>query len=518
MLKPKELSKIILIGLGPHSKRIYYPLIEKFSESKRFKLVAIVDLESKKEDILDFLGEKANNHDLVLIPKKRQSYNKLNREVGKKLNELVKKYNVSGVIISTEPLVHVMYAKWALKNNLHILMDKPISTHFNISTNEKKAKKLIEDYDNLEKAYKQAIERNPSITFSLMAQRRFHPAFKKIRELIADCKMKTNCPVTSIQTFHCDGQWRMPSEIINQLYHPYMQGYGKCSHSGYHFFDIVPYILSAGTDDNKFYDNIEVISSFVRPLDFMAQLTLEDYEKLFGKKEFNKYNPYNQTELNIFMKKYGEIDAFTNICFKRGNRVMTVASLNLAHNGFARRDWITAEGRDLYKGNGRVRHEFHIIEQGPFQSIHYHSYQSEEINPEDSDDIYEVGGEYHLEIFVFRNTKMIGGKALEVFNIKDLNVNIMGGKSRGHQEDARANGFLEFIEAVNNQRKREEMTSEFLSHKHAVIITSAIYQSAIARLKNKNPLIKMPFEIRLKNKINLEASPLIQVNTLKVQE
>jgi hypothetical protein len=297
-----------------------------------------------------------------------------------------------------------------------------------------------------------------------------------------------------------------------------MQGYGKCSHSGYHFFDIVPYILSAGLDEKKCYDNIEVISNFVRPLDFMEQLTLEDYEKLFGKQEFNKYNQYNQIELNKLMKNYGEMDAFTNICFKKGDKVLTVASLNLAHNGFARRDWTTAEGRDLYKGNGRVRHEFHIIEQGPFQSIHYHSYQSKEVNPEDIDDVYKVGGEYHLDITVFRNTKMIGGKAVEVFNIKDLNVNVMEGKSRGHQEDARANGFLEFIEAVNNQRKREEMTSEFLSHKHAIIITSAIYQSAIARLHNKNPLIKVPFEIGVKNENPIELAPLIRTNLNKMKK
>ena len=172
---------------------------------------------------------------------------------------------------------------------------------------------------------------------------------------------------------------------------------------------------------------------------------------------------------------------------------MTVSSLNLSHNGFAKRHWVTAKGRDLYKGNGRVRHEYHILEQGPFQSIHYHSYQSKEVDPEQKTGLYDVGGEYHLEIYVFRNSKMIGGKPFERFNIKDLNINILEGKSRGHQEDARAKGFIEFIEALKGIRSREEMTSDFLSHKPAVMITSAIYQSAAAQLGGGNPKVSIPF-------------------------
>ncbi|PIP61576.1 hypothetical protein COW99_03565 [Candidatus Roizmanbacteria bacterium CG22_combo_CG10-13_8_21_14_all_38_20] len=37
--------------------------------------------------------------------------------------------------------------------------------------------------------------------------------------------------------------------------------------------------------------------------------------------------------------------------------------------------------KDLYKGNGRLRHESHFIEQGPFQAISFDSYQSKEVNP-----------------------------------------------------------------------------------------------------------------------------------------
>lgn len=500
-MKNKEMKKrIMLIGFGPHSKRIYYPLIEKFSNMMNIELTTAVDLESKKGDILKYLKNKKFQPELIFIKPQQQTYDKLNPDLEKQLNEIVKNKKIEGVIIAAEPLVHVMYAKWALKNNLFVLMDKPVSTYKNISTDMKLAKQLIKDFKDLADLYKKAREKNPNLTFSLMAQRRFHPAFQKMKELIRDCFDKTKCPITSVQTFHCDGQWRMPTEIVQQLYHPYMQGYGKCSHSGYHFFDIVPFLLEAGLGENKYYDNIDVFTNFVRPLDFMEQFTLNDYERMFGKKNFQNNNSYSQEQLNYLMKGFGEVDAFSNICFKKGNKVMTVCSLNLAHNGFARRHWVTAKGKDLYKGNGRVRHEFHILEQGPFQAIHYHSYQSKEVDPKLKTNLYEVGGEYHLEIYVFRNTKMIGGKAVERFTIKDLNINIMEGKSRGHQEDARGKGFIEFIESLHGQRNSENMISDFLTHKAAVLITSGIYQSATAQIAGKNPKINLKFNMKGKSK------------------
>lgn len=485
--------KIMLIGFGPHSKRIYFPLIEKFSKERNIELVLAVDLTEKNDEIRNYLSLRNSAVNLFLIPPHLQTTEILDNQVERILDEIVKREKIDGVIIATEPLCHVMYAKWALKNNLHILMDKPVSTHQNISTDENLAKKLITDYDELSNEYNNAIGRNQSITFSLMAQRRFHPAFQKIKDLIRDCAKKTNCPITSIQTFHCDGQWRMPTEIVEQLYHPYKQGYGKCSHSGYHFFDIVPFLLEAGVNNEKNYDNIEVFTNFVKPLDFMEQLKLEDYEGIFGKENFWKHNKYTQSELTSLMRNFGEIDAFSNIAFKKGDKIITNATINLAHNGFGQRNWVTAANRDLYKGNGRIRHEFHIIEQGPFQSIHYHSYQSQEVDPSKKNELYAVGGEYHLDIYVFRNSNLLGGKSVEVFRINDLNVNIMEGRSRGHQEDARAKGFLEFIDAMKGKLSRCEMTSDFFTHRAGVLLTSAVYQSAAARVNHKNPLINIKY-------------------------
>lgn len=488
-------KKVILIGLGPHAKRIYYPLIEKLSSEMNFKLVMVVDLEEKRDDIEKYLHGKNIDAELFFISSEKRTYDKLHPDIEKKLDDVVKMEGVDGVIISTEPLVHVMYAKWALKNNLSVLMDKPISVYENISTNMDLAKKIVDDFDQLTVLYKKAMEKNPGITFSVMSQRRFHPAFKRVRALIRECFEKTNCPVTSIQTFHCDGQWRTPTEIVEEIYHSYMQGYGKCCHSGYHFFDIVTFLLGAGLGNDKFYDNIDVFSNFIRPLDFIEQLTLDDYENVFGKDVFRKYNKYDRRQLETIMSGFGEIDAFSNICFKKGERIITMGSINLVHNGFSRRCHPMSFGRDLYKGNGRIRHESHIVEQGPFQAIHIHSYQSSEVGKEGDVSIYGVGGEYHLDIYVFRNSEMIGGEPVEVINIKDIREPIMSGKSRGHQEDARAMGFIEFIKSLHDLIKREHMTSDLLTHRNSMQLMSAIYQSAISQIDGSDAKINMKFEM-----------------------
>ena len=65
------------------------------------------------------------------------------------------------------------------------------------------------------------------------------------------------------------------------------------------------------------------------------------------------------------------------------------------------------------------------------------------------------------------------------------------GKSRGHQEDARYSGVMDFINAVKEKRDTD---SDFLDHKRGVILLSAIYQSAVKRRLFKNALVKVKFK------------------------
>jgi len=458
--------KLLLIGLGPHAKRIYYPISVKYGKLNNFQIAHTIDLIEKKKDIESyFKNKKLPPIEVSYLKSSQRSYGRLKNSVVGLLDEIVKKKNIRGVIISTEPLAHISYAQWALSRGLSILMDKPISTQENATSDIKAVEGIKEDYNLLEKIYLKAKKKNPNVVFNLTAQRRYHPAFLKVKELIKEVFDETNCPITSIQSFHSDGQWRMPSEIVDQIYHPYCQGYGKCSHSGYHSIDISPWLIEATETKEKSINNVDVFSNFLYPNDFLSQLNLNDYRKLFT--DFDVYNKYSTIELKKRYQTYGEIDAFLSLAFRHNDETITLGSINLVHNGFAQRNWVTANGRDLYKGNGRVRHETHFIEQGPFQAISYISYQGKEVDPTKKTNLYEFGGEYHLDIHVFRNDKMFPKwKNYEKLSIKDLGISVMEGKSRGHQEDARRQSVIEFVSLIR-ENKKVSSSSDYLKHKEA---------------------------------------------------
>ncbi|MDD3046516.1 MAG: Gfo/Idh/MocA family oxidoreductase [Bacteroidales bacterium] len=481
----KEVN-ILLVGLGPHAKRIYFPIIQKEERNFNVKISLIVDLEEKRKDIEEYLSSADKKIETIYLSSTQKDYNKLPLKIEKILDQKIKDLKINAIFISTEPLSHMVYARYALSRGLDILMDKPLSTKENISTDIEKAKEIVLDFEELV-SLKSKMEKKfgRKIVFDLMAQRRFHPAFIKVKELFNEVYESTNCPITSIQSFHSDGQWRMPEEIIDQRYHPYNQGYGKLSHSGYHSFDLVQWFLD---DERVDYDKINIFSQPVRPIDFFEQIKINNYKNLFS--DYCKYFKRSEKDVCSSVKKYGEIDCFSNISFMKKNKVITLASINLIHNGFSQRGWISAKGRDLYKGNGRVRHESHYIEQGPFQAISFISYQGKEVDPNSLDGVYDVGGEYHLDIHVFRNNIFNPSwKNYEKISTKDLNINIMEGFSRGHQEDARRYCIINFLEQINDPKKKSE--SSIINHKKSVLLMSGAYQSMCKSFQGENPLISI---------------------------
>ena len=259
--------RFLIIGVGYHARRIYIPYVVDKNDTE---LSALYDLDSQKKVIEDYLINKKLSISAYYTNNSEIS-DTLTKEEVESLNNIIKEKNINAVIISTEPLAHFKYAKWAIDSDLHIVMDKPITTEIDISTKNIKAKKLYEDYLKLKKLYK---KKKNKLVFILQAQRRFHVGYQKVRDLILETSNKTNCPVTSMEVFHSDGMWRLPKEIIDMDYHPYNQGYGKVSHSGYHSIDIALWFVKASIiSPEKKVNEIEVYSSFLRPVDFFKQIT-----------------------------------------------------------------------------------------------------------------------------------------------------------------------------------------------------------------------------------------------------
>lgn len=467
----------LLIGVGYHAKRIYLPFLKDYAECD---LKACVDLVSQKEKTLEYLSSKKILAEPYFILRDRIA-DSLSKNQATLLDSIVKKHKIKAVIISTEPLAHLKFAKWALRANLHILLDKPITTDSNVATDPKKARKIFSDYEKLLRLYKSK-DRKSNLVFIVQAQRRFHAGFIKVKEKIKEISNLTGCPVTFIQTFHADGQWTFPEEFLFQTYHPYNRGYGKLSHSGYHSLDIAIWLAQASLMPKKAWDNFNLYTEFTRPSDVLTAISKSDYQKLFPemRKKNMRFDVAGVT---------GEVDAFTLIALKKAKRSVTNISCNTLHTSFSKRAWSDSTGRDLYKGNGRVRQESYVVEQGPFQSIVVNSFQSNQIQKK-APHPYAVGGEYHFDIHIFRNNALFPQlKPYEFLSLKQLRPIKDLGYSRGHQEDARRQCITSFFEAIKTRIPQEKQESNIMRHKLTTQILSAIYFSGARQYRGLRGII-----------------------------
>ncbi len=484
--RSKSVSRvnILQIGVGFHARRIYVPAILRLAERFPVLLCAAVDTMAQKPVLDAYIKTLSTNLEMVyLSPTDDHS---LSAEAKASLDSLVKRLDINAVIISTDPTTHFMYAQWALEQGLHILMDKPISTRAFVSSSIKEAEGLVEDYDDLLKTYSQLQLRKETI-FSINVQRRYEIGFRKVFELIREVGERFNAPVTSIQSMHSDGVWIFPDEIVDQTSHPYRTGYGKCSHSGYHIFDIIwQFYLASGLKDKR-ADAGEVMTSFLGARGLLKQFNIADYESYFP--GYSNLPHRSEAELAELFENYGEIDAFSLIRLLKDNETICNISSNLIHNGFSRRSW-EVSNPDLYKGNGRVKHQSYTIQQGPFQNIQIHQYQSEANHDTNAKKDYLLGGNNHFEIYVFRNAGMFGAgePSFMQYNLRDLGSGRELDDSRLYNETVKDTVIIEFIQYILGGIPKSALRSNIDSHSVGVSILSAVYRSQSQQIAGLTPL------------------------------
>lgn len=479
-------TNILLIGVGPHARRIYVPALQKFASELPIKLVAAVDLKRQKNVIDLFLKEQGYELEVLYldsfdvatgIPKKAKGM----------LSAIVKKFDIQGVIISTEPTAHKAYAEWALNSGLNILMDKPISVRKGISFDSTQAQGLLDDYEDLLDLYKKHQSPEPKL-FSVNVQRRYDHGFDKVKELIAETTQKFNVPITSMQVMHADGSWRFPKEILTQESHGLSEGFGKIAHSGYHLFDMAWQLYLSSMVADKRPDGLEIFSSAFNPTGLDVCINEKDYHGYFGDK-FDPTGLSRQQYLDT-CADYGEMDSFNIIrLMKEGVNICNI-SVNLIHSSFSRRSWAMPNA-DFYKGNGRVKHQQFIIQQGPFQCIQIHNYQSRDQHDIDNSNEFDVGGNNHFDIYVFRNVGMYGyGKAFTKISSLDLEQQIE--TSGLTVENAKYRIIREFIDFMLGEIPLGAVKSNIDTHAVQVKIMSGVCQSSANMHAKTNPLVMLP--------------------------
>lgn len=475
------MTNLILIGCGPHAKRVYLPAIQNMASAT---ISLIVELEDQKDAVENVIQKYFYSETYFT----KWFEDKLPEKLIVYLDNHIQKFNIEGIIIATEPLIHKAYSKWALSRGLNILLDKPITTRKNVISDINQAEGILKDYEELIIDYKQLQEQKETV-FMINSQRRFHKGFQFVKEKIREVATLTNCPINFIQAYHSDGQWRFPSEIVTQNYHPYCYGYGKASHSGYHIFDIALEFYKASANDNKAATNFDIYSSLLQPQGFFHQLETNDYNKLFIGEEEHQ-SKWNTEEVFDKCNDFGELDLSSIITLKRGNIAMANVNINLIHNGYSGRTWVNP-GSDLYKGNGRIKHESYHIQQGPFQSIQIHAYQGSDQHDLDNGIEDNLGGKNHFDIHVFRNPLIANGKEQpEVFKLTDIfNKPTTDSQSSIMMEQVKFKVVEEFVDFIQGRIKKKLVTSQIMDHKTSVQIMSAVYCSQINAKNEKSPII-----------------------------
>ena len=460
------MKNYILIGLGPHAKRIYYPFLEKYQAQYNIKIRLLIELENQSQNVAEFLASRKLQPEKILYIQNIESNRMglmLDKIAEKALNFVVKKENIDGIIISTEPKAHKIYAEWALKNNINVLMDKPITAPLYPSTDINSASQIYRDYLDLKSLLKKSKSK-----FYIVCQRRNHKGYTFIKNYLKDFMSEYAIPVSYIDIYHADGAWSLPHEFQKEN-HTYKYGYGKLMHSGYHFVDLFAWIAQANFSLKNAKPNLaKVYTARFTPNDFFHQIDEKMHKKFFDRqatKDF--YKTYNRKNY----EKFGELDVYILLQLMQDEDVVTSGSINLQQNSFSRRGWFDLPV-DTYKGNGRVRHERINIQVSHFLNIQIHSYQSYEFG-KDKTKAGDIGSEDHFDIFIFRNKKIVGGEAFQKISIgqKMKEDNKKDSYYLGHNEKAREVTLLNFVESKNDESEFEhhDFTNKLLSNIYASI-------------------------------------------------
>src|SRR4051794_22586798 len=104
-------KNIVLAGLGPHARRIYYPLLEKYAAEYNIRLLLVIDRLEQRQAVDSYLqGRSLQPEQRLFIDDNPNMDETPGEELLTTLRDLSRKHHISGIIIATEPRAHKFYA------------------------------------------------------------------------------------------------------------------------------------------------------------------------------------------------------------------------------------------------------------------------------------------------------------------------------------------------------------------------------------------------------------------------
>lgn len=507
----KEISqnsrvRLGIFGVGMHFQETYSMALRRSEIRDLVDVAWVVDLETKRDLALKRCSEAKQSP--VFLGVDKFSGSTLPKHIESMLNDALETDPVDAVLVSTTPEQHRAYAEWAISKKLDVIIDKPITTRPNAAWDKKEAAGIYEDWESITSQ-----GRKNDVLVLVNAHRRFHPGYKKVSELLEQVSRTTNIGMTALSSFSSDGQWRLPQEVKDIHYHGYENGNGVLSHFGYHYLDLAMLWYIKGTPKHLLADSMNVSSTFSSASNYVGQVSSSIANNALSKIRQPKVKD-NDASVKKSIMGFGEVDAFCSLEMMRGEKLTAHMSVQLLHSGFSQRTW-TKPAENLYKENGRVRWENHLIQQGPFQSIEIRSFQAVQPNwkhPDENIPRWDLGGSDHLEIVVYRN-KLLGKPPLEVINCRDLLDEIP--EHDVMHEDTKAKTLLLFLVAIAKKRNLQAVKlvarkigqqvdelmkspydiSVISSHQATVSAMSASYESHATSAANKHATRQIRKEI-----------------------
>lgn len=479
--------RILLIGLGPHAERTYLQHIAELRAAGiDVRLCALVELDAAREAVLARLekhSERQPDATAFISPVCPYALDGRTEII---LNRLADTHRINAVIVATPPEAHFSFADWALRRGFSVLLDKPVSSRVDAVSSVHAARGIRHDVVDLLERYGEAA-RKGRVAVLVNAQRRWHPAFRHVRQKIEEVRRLTGHPVSHIAAAHGDGQFRLPAEWIDLGYHGYRHGNGKTSHSGYHEIDMTLYLLAAGWTAHTKPTHLQVHSSFVQPGALLQHMSRDQYRKVFGE-EYDSYAPYGEAELVEVAPRLGEVDAFITIELMQHRERQGVARIDLQHNTASARSWLKP-GSNLYKQNGRLKREFWRIDCGPFQSIRIETIQAEDKHDVPGTKGGSIGQPNHLQIVTVRNEALLGsGSRIEVVDASELGE---FDRTRLQSEQVKMAALREFVDFIQGGKERSDLTSDLSDHLLSASVMSAAYESHVRRSRRGSGWVKV---------------------------
>lgn len=243
----KQINIFIAGGSGFWSEHNHYPAILQLKkEGIKVKIVAICDTKDpyKESDNVNLKKILSIDKPSWIFPNNTTFY-----DLEKQLNSFIKTTKIDVVIVSTNPIYHYVYSKWAIKHLINVLCDKPLVVTKNASSDVKNAKRMQAEFEEIEKMYIQATKKRKNYIFCTPLRRRALTPFVKIAQEIEKIYIKTGEGIRYMNLIVNGGLHRYPIEFLKGGAHGYLDGVGALAHSSYHYIDIICWYLQLAKGD-----------------------------------------------------------------------------------------------------------------------------------------------------------------------------------------------------------------------------------------------------------------------------